>query len=142
MKAETILRSKGSGVVTISMTDRIADAIELLNKHNIGALVVSGPDGQVTGILSERDIIRRLTGDSTALMFRTVAECMTRDPYTCSPDTGIEELMQMMTNKRIRHMPVIDGKKLVGVVSIGDVVKRKIEVTEEEAAALRDYIAS
>lgn len=142
MKVETILAEKGDRVVTITENERVSAAIELLNSNNIGALVVVRNGGEVCGILSERDVVRRMSPDCATLWQSPVSSCMTPNPYTCTPDSSIHELMQMMTDKRIRHMPVLVGNRLAGLISIGDIVKRKIEQTEQEAAALREYIAS
>lgn len=138
-----ILKTKGSVVFTINQSCTIGEAIADLNAHNIGALVVIDTDNRVVGILSERDIIRQMEGQGvSSVMTQPIAKCMTSRPFTCSPQDSLDELMQTMTEKRVRHMPVIDDGQLVGLVSIGDAVKRKIEITEEEAAALRQYIAS
>lgn len=137
-----ILQSKGTAVITIAESAQISDAVELLNKHNIGALIVTGSDGGVTGILSERDVVRRLSGLAGSVLMQPVSSCMTRNPVTCTSQHELDAVMQLMTNRRIRHLPVVEDGSLAGMISIGDVVKRKIEVTEEEAAALREYIAS
>ena len=92
--------------------------------------------------LSERDVVRRLGEKGKDALSMRVTDCMTPKPYTCPPETTLDEVMALMTQKRIRHLPVRDGDKLVGVISIGDVVKRKIEQAEQEAAALKEYIAS
>lgn len=138
-----ILKAKGNVVFTISQTCTIGDAIADLNAHNIGALVVVDASNKVTGILSERDIIRQMEGSAIeTVLAQPISKCMTSRPFTCSPQDTLDDLMQTMTEKRVRHMPVIEDGQLVGLVSIGDAVKRKIEITEEEAAALRQYIAS
>lgn len=142
MKVEQILQSKGAAVFSVEETDVIADAVSVLNEKNIGAVVVRDGAGGVVGILSERDIVRRLGEKGTDALALTVGECMTPEPYTCTPDTTLDELMAQMTDKRIRHLPVIHSGKLVGVISIGDVVKRKIDEAEFEAKALKDYISS
>jgi CBS domain-containing protein len=142
MHVEHILHAKGSDVFTVRVADLISHAVEVLNSKRIGAVVVVDDLGRVAGILSERDIVRRMGADPTNFLKTPVGETMTRAVVTCTPGTGLDELMEKMTAKRIRHIPIVDGDRLVGIVSIGDVVKRKIEVTEQEAAALRDYIAS
>ena len=121
---------------------RIAEAVKILNAENIGVVVVTDSEGGLAGILSERDIIRNMHSDSAAVGLLPVSKCMTPNPVTCTPETPIDELMQVMTDRRIRHIPVLKNGKLAGLVSIGDVVKRKIAEAEEEAAALREYIAS
>jgi CBS domain-containing protein len=142
MKIETILQSKGTAVHAVRETDSIADAVKLLNDKNIGVVVVTGPGDKISGILSERDIVRNMADDGGAVMHAPVSRCMTPDPVTCTPESTVNELMQIMTRRRIRHVPVIDQGRLAGLISIGDVVKYKIEEAELEAAALREYIAS
>jgi len=116
--------------------------VRLLNAHKIGAVVVVDAKGKVAGILSERDIVRRLEGDPQALLASPVRGAMTTKVITATKAHSVSQLMELMTHHRIRHIPVVDGTTLVGIVSIGDVVKRKIEETEQEALALREYIAS
>lgn len=142
MKVEQILQSKGADVYAVRPGDSIAEAVGVLNDKNIGAVVVRDPSGKVVGILSERDVVRRLGKHGAEAMTLRVSDCMTGDVHTCSPDASLDELMSMMTRKRIRHLPVTADGRIVGVVSIGDVVKRKIEETEQEAAALKEYISS
>ncbi len=141
MQVETILQSKGRAVTTIAVHATIAQAVELLNTHKIGAVVVT--DGRkVVGILSERDVVRHLGSDWAGLASRPVREVMTRNVVTTDRHAGIDDVMEQMTARRIRHLPVVENGDLVGIVSIGDVVKRKIESTELEAIALKQYIAS
>jgi CBS domain-containing protein len=142
MKVKHILQAKGADVFAVSPENTIAEAVALLNEKNIGAVVVKNKTGEAVGILSERDVVRRLGQDGADALSARVADCMTKNPYTCSPDSTLDELMGQMTQKRIRHLPVTNGGRIVGVVSIGDVVKRKIEETEKEAAALKEYISS
>lgn len=141
MQVENILQSKGRAVETVTSSATIHDAVALLNRRKIGAVVVVD-DGRVTGILSERDVVRHLGTDWTALASRPVSDIMTRNVYTSSRFATISDVMERMTDKRIRHMPIVDNGELGGIVSIGDVVKRKIEETEQEAIALKEYIAS
>jgi CBS domain-containing protein len=142
MLVDTILQTKGAAVYTLPESATLADAVGALNAHNIGALVVVDAGGAIAGILSERDIVRRLGEDVSGALARGVAECMTRGVITCTRDTDIAEVMERMTSLRIRHMPVTENGKLAGIVSIGDVVKRKIEEAEHEAEVLKEYIAS
>ncbi|MEQ1901977.1 MAG: CBS domain-containing protein [Devosia sp.] len=141
MQVETILQSKGCAVHTVAARATIAEAVEILNRNRIGAVVVTD-GGKVAGILSERDIVRHLGADWNALSQRPVSEVMTSNVITVTRTASVAELMESMTTHRVRHMPVVDGGDLVGIVSIGDVVKRKIEETEQEALALKEYIAS
>lgn len=142
MHVDTILQSKGSAVHTLPDTATLADAVMALNSHNIGALVIIRSNGAIAGMLSERDIIRRLGNDSVRALTMNVQDCMTRSVFTCTRDTEIADVMARMTSLRIRHIPVTEGAQLVGIISIGDVVKRKIEEAEHEAEALKEYIAS
>lgn len=142
MKVEHILQSKGADVFAVSGATTVKDAVSILGEKNIGAVVVKNVDGTVSGIFSERDVVRRLKNEGAGVLDRPVADCMTKDPFTCGLETTLDELMGVMTNRRIRHMPVVENGRLVGIVSIGDVVKRKIDDAEREAAMLKEYIAS
>ena len=142
MKVEQILKSKGADVFAVMETDSISDAVSVLNEKNIGAVVVRGNSGKVVGILSERDVVRRLGSKGGDALVMRVQECMTPDPFTCSSEATLDDVMSQMTHKRIRHLPVTNEGELVGVISIGDVVKRKIELAEQEAQALKEYISS
>jgi len=142
MQVDNILQSKGAAVHTVSAAAPLSEAVRLLNAHKIGAVVVVDAKGQVAGILSERDIVRRLESDPVKLLQSPVRTAMTAKVITATKAHTVSQLMELMTRHRIRHIPVVDGTTLVGIVSIGDVVKRKIEETEQEALALRDYIAS
>ena len=142
MQVENILQSKGMTVHTVSTHAPISEAVRILNDHRIGAVVVLADNGTVAGILSERDIVRHLGDYPAGLLGRAVREIMTSEVITCERQTAIAELMEQMTRFRIRHIPIVEEGELVGIVSIGDVVKRKIEETEQEAIALREYIAS
>lgn len=142
MKVINILQSKGVDVFAVSPGMTLKEAVDVLGEKNIGAVIVKDGGGKVTGILSERDVVRRIRTDGPAVLTKTVAECMTPAPITCGPDALLDEILEKMTNRRIRHLPVVDSGRLIGVISIGDVVKRKIDNAEREAAALREYIAS
>ena len=142
MQVENILQSKGRAVHTLPTGASIAEAVEMLNTRRIGAIVVTTADGKVAGILSERDVVRHLGKDWSSLSSRPVSEVMTKDVVTMSRRATIAEVMERMTERRIRHLPIVDNGELVGIVSIGDVVKRKIEEAEQEANALKEYIAS
>lgn len=142
MKVEHILQSKGADVYAVSSATTVKDAIDLLGDKNVGAVVVKDGKGQVAGIFSERDVVRRLKGEGPSVLSRPVSDCMTADPVTCTKETTLDELMAEMTNRRIRHIPVVEKGELVGIVSIGDVVKRKIDDALREAAMLKEYIAS
>lgn len=142
MLVDTILKTKGSLVHTLPQTGTLIDAVTALNTHNVGALVIIDADGKPVGILSERDIVRRLGQDPAGILALSIADCMTRDLVTCGRDTLVADVMERMTRRHIRHMPVTENGALVGIISIGDVVKAKIEEVEHEAEALKEYIAS
>lgn len=142
MLIDTILHAKGNQVHTLPDSATLADAVALLNANNIGAIVVTTQAGAIAGILSERDIVRRLGSEVTTILAMPVSQAMTRAVITCTTATPIDDVMETMTQRRIRHMPVTDEERLIGIISIGDVVKYKIEQAEREAAQLRDYIAS
>lgn len=145
MKVEEILKSKGRSVATIEADANITEAIRRLNgPPQIGALVIRGEEGQrpIAGTLTERDVIRSLGKHGAQLLAMRVADVMTRNVPVCSPGDSIARLMQQMTASRYRHLPVVDRGKLVGLVSIGDVVKARVADMELETGLLRDlYIA-
>ena len=141
MNVMTILELKGNAVVTLATGAKVSDAVTLLRQHNIGALVVLDPSGAVAGITSERDVVRLLADSGSGSLDRPIEACMTAEPYVAAKDTSVDELMSMMTQHRVRHLPVVEGGRLAGIISIGDVVKLKIEATEADRAALMDYIA-
>jgi CBS domain-containing protein len=142
MNVETILRNKGGWVTTIRPSATIAEAVDMLNRERIGALVVSEDGERVDGILSERDIVIALAEDGASLLSRQVDAIMTRRVVTCEPGDTVQELMAEMTNRRIRHFPVVTDGRLCGIVSIGDVVKNRLDEVEFEAKSLRSFIAS
>ena len=142
MKVSEILDAKGHDVFSIDQDSPLTQAVSILSEENIGALVATGTGGTITGILSERDIVRQLGKEGISALNKPVHALMTATPFCCTPDDTVQDIMHQMTSKRIRHMPVMQNDKMVGMISIGDVVKRKIEESEQEAAALRDYIAT
>lgn len=141
MNVETILRNKGNRVTTIRPDATVADAVETLRRHGIGALVVSDDGDGVDGIVSERDIVAALADDGGSLLSQPVCAIMTRTVLTCDPQDTVAELMAEMTNRRIRHFPVVAAGKLCGIVSIGDVVKSRLDEIEFEASSMRSFIA-
>jgi len=142
MNVETILRNKGNWVATIRPNATIADAVDMLHRERIGAIVVSKDGNSVDGILSERDIVIALAEQAADLLSRTVDEIMTRDVVTCEPGDTVGELMAEMTNRRVRHFPVVAAGRLCGIVSIGDLVKNRLDEVEFEAQSLRSFIAT
>lgn len=140
MTVQRILSEKSSGIVTISPTASLAEAAQLLADRRIGALVVTGAGDRVVGIVSERDIVRILASRGAAGFGMSLTDVMTRKVVTCEPSTTVSSLMEQMTAGKFRHIPVVDGETLVGIVSIGDVVKLRLQEMEREQMALRDYI--
>jgi len=142
MQVKHILREKGREVVTIAADATLSEAARLLARKRIGAAVVRGADGSIAGILSERDIVRAVADASVNALAESVSSRMTRAVTTCSEADTIEELMELMTHRRFRHVPVLEEERLVGIISIGDVVKTRIAETVREAESLREYIAA
>jgi CBS domain-containing protein len=143
MQVRHILREKGRDIVAIGGDALLSEASRLLAARRIGALLVRGARGELLGILSERDVVRAVAQESAGALARPVRAYMTREVATCGEDDTVDDLMEMMTRGRFRHVPVIDEREqLVGLVSIGDVVKSRIEETLREAAALREYISA
>jgi CBS domain-containing protein len=140
MTVKTILSGKGSDVITIGPTATLEEAIAVLTKHRIGAVVVLGADQRVIGILSERDIVRALSERSATAMKEPLAQTMTRIVVTCSEADTVSDIMERMTRGRFRHIPVVEQDRLVGIISIGDVVKQRLGEMERESEALKDYI--
>ena len=140
MQVMQILKDKGSDVATMAGDALVSDAVSLLNERRIGSIVIINGRGEIDGILSERDIVHALAERGPSLLEARVADLMTRHVFTCTPDTSLEELMRQMTRRRIRHLPVLDGGRLCGIISIGDVVKNRLMELETEATTLRDYI--
>jgi CBS domain-containing protein len=139
MLVRTILQQKGSWVAIIAPNDTIAEAARALAEHDVGALVVSTDGQTIEGILSERDIVRELAVDAD-VRARSVAELMTGDVMTCGPDATVDSLMAVMTDERVRHLPIIDDGAVVGIISIGDVVKHRVRELQDETQVLHDYI--
>ena len=141
MKIRSII--SGKRVETISASASVHDLVNSLNSHHVGALVVSNDGKKIDGIVSERDVVRAMPGKLDQLVAMHVRDIMTVDVHTCTPDSTIAELMTMMTELRIRHVPVVDDAGLlVSIVSIGDVVKNHVSELDSERQALRDYVAS
>jgi CBS domain-containing protein len=140
MRISDVVQGKASqDVVTIAPRATVRELVGLLAEHNVGALVVSEDGVTVLGIVSERDVVRRLHADESVLD-AAVADIMTREVRTCSPGDGLTDLMQTMTEHRIRHVPVVDGDRLSGIISIGDVVKTRIGELEFERDQLDSYL--
>jgi CBS domain-containing protein len=141
MKVSHLLEAKGREVSTISQERSIADAVALLKERGIGALVVTGATPPLIGMLSERDVVRALATSGVGALEQSVADLMSRDVATCTEATDLNALMTTMTERRIRHVPVVDDGRLVGLVSIGDVVKARLEELEHDKRDLLDYVS-
>jgi len=142
MKLADVLHSKDSEIIKIGAHNSIAEAARVLTEKRIGAMLVEDEDGALVGLLSERDIVRGLGPHGADLHDVKVSELMTRNLIRCSPGDSVNEAMAMMTDRRVRHLPVFDGEELVGFISIGDLVKCRITEVQAEAEAMRAYIAS
>jgi CBS domain-containing protein len=140
MNVKTILAAKGGDIVDIEPTADLAAAAKLLSAHRIGAVVIRGAGGRLAGILSERDIVRALSEHGADALKLSVGQVMTRNVATCGEDETISSIMERMTTGKFRHLPVVTKGELTGLVSIGDVVKQRVEEIESESEALRDYI--
>jgi CBS domain-containing protein len=140
MTVKAILAVKGTEVLTIEPTTNLAAAAKILAERKIGALVVTGPDRRVIGIVSERDIVQDLAAHGAASLDLPLTEVMTRKVMTCSASDTISSVMERMTAGKFRHLPVVEQGRLAGIISIGDVVKHRLQEMEREQSALRDYI--
>src|ERR1044071_6997598 len=142
MQVQQILQSKGRDVVTITSDATLSEAARELARHRIGALIVKNDDGSILGVISERDIVRAVSEASVFALPKPVSAYMTRSVATCREDDTVDSLMETMTEGRFRHLPGVDNDRIVGIVSIGDVVKTRIAETVQEANTLREYIAA
>ncbi len=141
MRIADVLRNKGTDVATVAPAATVAELIATLAERNVGALpVVDG--GRLVGIVSERDVVRRLHDGGASVLAALVSDIMTSDVTTCSPNDGAAELASVMTKGRFRHLPVVVDGQLAGIVSIGDLVKARIDMLESEREQLQSYIAS
>ncbi len=139
MRIADVLRNKGGAVMTINPDATVTDLLAGLAGHNIGAMVVVGPDGLV-GIVSERDVVRQLHANGASVLSRRVSTIMTSVVSTCSKSDTVDSLTRLMTENRVRHVPVLEDGNLIGIVSIGDVVKTRMEELEAEHEQLQSYI--
>ncbi len=140
MDVRAILKTKGSEVATVPPGTTVAVAVAVLTERMIGALVVTDENGALAGIVSERDIVRGLAEQGAAFLDCPIHSCMASPVETCAPGDSDREILALMTDRRFRHLPVVEDGRLIGIVSIGDVVKSRIDGVMAEADALRDYI--
>lgn len=141
-KVSEVLRNKGLDVATVRPDDTVGEVVAMLTRRRIGAAPVLDERGRLAGIISERDVMRGIAAHGDRVLALATRELMTRDVQTCAPDDEIVELMEIMTNQRIRHLPVVQEGSLIGIVSIGDVVKQRLAEAHFELAELHRYIAS
>ena len=142
MTIQAILKNKGAEVVAIDAAHQVTEAVRIMDKRQIGALVVTGQGEDCSGIFTERDVMRALARNGTYILDEPVAKHMTDRPQSILPTTSVEEAMEIMTERRFRHLPVMTGTTLCGIVSIGDLVNYRIHQSEMEASALKEYIAT
>jgi CBS domain-containing protein len=141
MTVAHLLRGKPVRLITIPTHETLAKATQILARERIGALMVTAPGGDLAGIISERDLVRMIAKDGPTALESRVGDIMTTNVICCGPDDTVDQVMEWMTEGRFRHLPVKEGGRLVGMISIGDVVKAKVEDVERESADLRAYIA-
>lgn len=141
MSVAEILKRKGSNVYSVTSEQPVGEALAMMTKHRVGAVLVVDAGGGIAGILSERDLVRAMAKNGKAVFDKRVGELMTTPVVTCSSKDPVGAIEGMMTAQRFRHVPVVDDGKLIGIISIGDVVKSRIEEAEAEVDALRRYIA-
>ncbi len=142
MNVQSILGTKGSDIATITQAATLDDAARQLRERRVGALVVSGDGKAIEGIISERDVVRTLAASGAEALTHSVGSAMSTDVITCAHGDGVDRLMELMTDRRIRHLPVVNVQgELAGIVSIGDVVKARLSELEHENKAMADYIS-
>jgi CBS domain-containing protein len=142
MLISDVIRSKGDFVVTVAPDETVKTLVAMLNEHGIGAIVVSDDGSTIGGIVSERDVVRRLHRDGAAVLEQKVSDIMTAEVRTCAPEDNLEDTARTMTDLRVRHLPVVAGGRLRAIISIGDVVKHRIDELQVERQQLVDYIQS
>lgn len=140
MTAEDILKRKGHDVITIPMTSTVREAADVLAEKNIGSLIVTDPNDQLIGVLSERDIVHALSEKGGNSLHVTVRDIIDQKPSTCAPEDKVKDLIAFVTRKRVRHLPVLDDGSIVGVISVGDLLKTRLEEMQTEQQVLRDRI--
>lgn len=140
MTVASILKDKTNRLISVTESQSLAQVAEVLTRENIGAVPVMDGEGTMIGIFSERDLVRQIAREGAGVLTRSVSSTMTRNVICCGPDDSIASTMAMMTARRIRHLPVRAQGRIVGMISIGDVVKRRVEDAEREAEDLREYI--
>lgn len=140
MKAEHILRRKGRRTITIDPDAPLKEASDTLSEYNIGALIVTDEDSQIVGVLSERDIVHQISERGPVALRLPVEKAIEDEPATCTPDDNVKDLMEFVTRERVRHLPVLNDGELDGVISVGDLLKSRMEEMETEKKVLRDRL--
>ena len=141
MLVSTLIKEKGARVITTEPATTVAEVADIIARERIGAVVVTEKDSEVVGIISERDIVNGLSKFGINLLKLPVSDVMTRDVFTCATTENLNQLRREMTNRRARHIPVVEEDKLIGIISVGDIVKNRLDELEDEAQQMRDYIA-
>ena len=142
MLVSALIREKGGGVITTGPATTVAEVADIIARERIGAVVVTEQDNQVVGIISERDIVNGLSKRGIGLLDLPISDVMTRDVFTCATTEDVNQLRREMTNRRARHIPIVEEGKLIGIISIGDIVKNRLDELESETQQMRDYIAT
>ena len=142
MLVSVLIKEKGAGVITTEPATTVAEVADIIARKRIGAVVVTEQDDQVVGIISERDIVNGLSKFGINLLKLPVSDVMTRDVFTCATTENLNQLRREMTNRRARHIPIVEEGKLIGIISIGDIVKNRLDELESETQQMRDYIAT
>jgi CBS domain-containing protein len=142
MTLAELLKKKGNKAITVPESASVAEAIRIMHENRVGSVIVPSASGELVGILTERDIMRLYAEGKGDFDKQLVKDCMTTDPILGKPDDRVNEIMNIMTEKRFRHLPVVQDGQIIGVISLGDLVKAKLEETTVEAQALRQYITS
>lgn len=140
MTVASILSGKGPNVISGKPGDRLEDVAKVLAEHRIGAIVILNSDNSVAGIVSERDIVRQIAAQGSGALSQPVSNCMTKKVVTCTEGDTIDAVMGIMSSRKFRHLPVVENGKIKGIISIGDVVQKKIEAAERDAEELKRYI--
>lgn len=140
MTVASILKQKPNRLISVKESDSLADVAAILTRENIGAVPVLDGSGEMVGIVSERDIVRQIAREGGGVLSRAVSTLMTTSVICCAPEDSVASTMSLMTQRRFRHLPVRSNGRIIGMISIGDVVKRRVEDAEREAESLRDYI--
>ena len=142
MLVSDLIKEKGAGVITTRPATTVSEVADIMASKRIGAVVVTELDDKVVGIISERDIVNGLSKSGANLLKLPVSDVMTRDVFTCATTEDVNQLRREMTNRRARHIPIVEEGKLIGIISIGDIVKNRLDELESETQQMRDYIAT